>query len=566
MLADRSFAQFSQVCSRPGARSQGSTEGRWPQTGAGGDRRGDGRGLDVPARMPPAPPGLDGAHSGRETLGGQCHPGIEGQAGSGPFWEDHLSKGGGGLLSQDSAGARSGRGKDELGGFPGPVPPPADSPSSSGAPLSWALGPSRGPGAPPPGAACTPRAFAKCRCLLLAPQDIGLASLGASDEEIERLSTVRPLRGLGGRLGTPGLRAPLTSGARHALAVTSPGAWPAPPGGAVPRAAADPAPSAAVLVHGGVWVVQAERGGEGLRSRAAVVLRGAPGEGPPTPPPRPRHARPARPAPAPAAPGGGASPGAGPVRGGASRGGWSRPRPHAPAQWPRGRGPPRSSSRGAAWGAAGGCDPAASRQHSLSEEPEVRPFDPDAAAVQPYQDQTYQPVYFLSDSFGDAREKLRCAAPWTPRLGAPEGGVGPRAHLAWEKAEHLGHNVSSTGHPKSLGCWRPPGLAARSKPGQGQAFRGQGLASVRVLGFPPNSCPLRSWDHGGWRRRGAGALRAGVGVWGPGGSGVRAEPDMPASPPGRGLIFPPTSSSQERRGPAERRRGLDPACAPEDRR
>lgn len=346
MLADRSFAQFSQVCSRPGARSQGSTEGRWPQPGAGGDRRGDGRGLDVPARMPPAPPGLDGAHSGRETLGGQCHPGIEGQAGSGPFWEDHLSKGGGGLLSQDSAGARSGRGKDELGGFPGPVPPPADSPSSSGAPLSWALGPSRGPGAPPPGAACTPRAFAKCRCLLLAPQDIGLASLGASDEEIERLSTVRPLRGLGGWLGTPGLRAPLTSGARHALAVTSPGAWPAPPGGAVPRAAADPAPSAAVLVHGGVWVVQAERGGEGLRSRTAVVLRGAPGEGPPTPPPRPRHARPARPGPS-------CPRGRSQSRGGASpgRGQWGRvvsappprTRPVAPGegaaslQLPRGR-------------------------------------------------------------------------------------------------------------------------------------------------------------------------------------------------------------------------------------
>ncbi|EQB78424.1 tyrosine hydroxylase [Camelus ferus] len=48
--------------------------------------------------------------------------------------------------------------------------------------------------------------------------------------------------------------------------------------------------------------------------------------------------------------------------------------------------------------------------HSLSEEPEVRAFDPDAAAVQPYQDQTYQPVYFLSESFSDARDKLRSYA------------------------------------------------------------------------------------------------------------------------------------------------------------
>ncbi|XP_058501029.1 tyrosine 3-monooxygenase [Solea solea] len=45
--------------------------------------------------------------------------------------------------------------------------------------------------------------------------------------------------------------------------------------------------------------------------------------------------------------------------------------------------------------------------HSLSDEPETREFDPEAAAVQPYQDQTYQPVYFVSESFSDTKEKLR---------------------------------------------------------------------------------------------------------------------------------------------------------------
>ncbi|XP_024429939.1 tyrosine 3-monooxygenase [Desmodus rotundus] len=48
--------------------------------------------------------------------------------------------------------------------------------------------------------------------------------------------------------------------------------------------------------------------------------------------------------------------------------------------------------------------------HSLSEEPEIRPFDPDAAALQPYQDQTYQSVYFVSESFSDAKDKLRSYA------------------------------------------------------------------------------------------------------------------------------------------------------------
>nr|XP_035119615.1 tyrosine 3-monooxygenase isoform X5 [Callithrix jacchus] len=48
--------------------------------------------------------------------------------------------------------------------------------------------------------------------------------------------------------------------------------------------------------------------------------------------------------------------------------------------------------------------------HSLSEEPEIRAFDPEAAAVQPYQDQTYQSVYFVSESFSDAKDKLRSYA------------------------------------------------------------------------------------------------------------------------------------------------------------
>jgi phenylalanine-4-hydroxylase len=43
----------------------------------------------------------------------------------------------------------------------------------------------------------------------------------------------------------------------------------------------------------------------------------------------------------------------------------------------------------------------------VSSKPTHVPFDPAKAAVQPYPITSYQPLYFVAESFADAKDKVR---------------------------------------------------------------------------------------------------------------------------------------------------------------
>ncbi|GAB1608977.1 hypothetical protein Ahia01_001182900, partial [Argonauta hians] len=54
-------------------------------------------------------------------------------------------------------------------------------------------------------------------------------------------------------------------------------------------------------------------------------------------------------------------------------------------------------------------------KYCLSSEPETRPFDPPKTALQTYPITNYQPIYYIADSFQDAKCKIRDYARTIPR-------------------------------------------------------------------------------------------------------------------------------------------------------
>ncbi|XP_066265265.1 phenylalanine-4-hydroxylase-like isoform X1 [Branchiostoma lanceolatum] len=54
-------------------------------------------------------------------------------------------------------------------------------------------------------------------------------------------------------------------------------------------------------------------------------------------------------------------------------------------------------------------------QYCLTDKPDIRPFEPEKISVTKYPITEYQPIYFLADSFQDAKEKLRAWSHTIPR-------------------------------------------------------------------------------------------------------------------------------------------------------
>lgn len=46
-------------------------------------------------------------------------------------------------------------------------------------------------------------------------------------------------------------------------------------------------------------------------------------------------------------------------------------------------------------------------QYSLTDQPKLLPFDPEKTSLQKYPITEYQPIYFVAESFEDAKEKVR---------------------------------------------------------------------------------------------------------------------------------------------------------------
>lgn len=45
-------------------------------------------------------------------------------------------------------------------------------------------------------------------------------------------------------------------------------------------------------------------------------------------------------------------------------------------------------------------------QYALSGEPELRPFEPSKTALQKFPITTYQPIYYVAESFNDAKDRM----------------------------------------------------------------------------------------------------------------------------------------------------------------